>query len=86
MRTFALTAFATLAFGLFCSATPTPSNLPVTNPPLVDITVRDTPVSVPAQGAPSLQSVITVATNSIQPLADKVGESVPSTHPPYVCR
>ena len=79
MRSFTLAAFASLAFGIFCSAAPTPSGLPPVN-----VVVRDTPVSPPAQGA-TLQSVLTVATTSLKPLADKVCENAPPAHPSYTC-
>lgn len=83
MRSFTLSAFASLAFGIFCSAAPTPSSLPTVNLPPVAVAARDT--TVPTVDTQTLQSVLTVATNAVNPLADQVGESALLTHPPYTC-
>jgi len=72
MRSFTFAAFTSIAFGIFCSAAPTPSGLPTVNLPPVAVAARDTTVPVPAAETPSLQSLITDATTSLKPLADRV--------------
>jgi phage-related protein len=72
MRYFALSAFTSLAFGIFCSAAPTPSGLPAINLPPVAVAARDT--TVPPEDAPTLQSVLAAATEAVGPLADETSK------------
>lgn len=68
MRSFILSALTFVAFGLFCSAAPTPGFLPS-----VAVAARDT--TVPAEDNQTLQCIITDATNALNPLADQIGEN-----------
>lgn len=80
MRSFTLAAFASLTFGIFCSATPTPDkDMWFPYPPRA-IAARDTE---PADGNSSLQSVLSGFSISVQPFLDKAGESAPPIHPSY---
>lgn len=70
MRSFALSALASIAFSVFCSAAPTPNYLPV-------IEVRTPPVATPdapatPDGAKTLQSVCDEATASLSALKAQV--------------
>jgi len=65
MRSFILSALTFVAFGLFCSAAPTPGLLPS-----VVVAARDT--TVPAEDNQTLQCIITDATNALNPLADQI--------------
>lgn len=83
MRYFTLAAFASLTFGIFCSAAPTPGKpLPVDLPP-VPVAARDT--TLPTGNSQTLRSVLTVATSAVNPLADRVGEGASLAHSPYAC-
>lgn len=64
MRSFTLSALATLAFGIFCSAAPTPSGLPA-----VGIVARDAPVP-----NDTLQSALSDAASAIDPLVDQISK------------
>jgi hypothetical protein len=70
MRSFALSAFTSLAFGIFCSAAPTPSSAPSLSLPPVPVAARD--ITVPGANPQTLQSVLIVATDAINPLVDEV--------------
>ena len=83
MRSFTLSALASLAFGIFCSAAPTPSGLPAIGLPSVPAVARDSPA--PAEAGPTLQSVFATASASLGPLADKAGEGFPFPHPSDSC-
>lgn len=83
MRYFALSAFTSLAFGIFCSAAPTPSGLPAINLPPVAVAARDT--TVPPEDTPTLQSVLAAATGAVGPLADEACKGISFAHLPYGC-
>lgn len=70
MRSFTLSALATLAFGVFCSAAPTPG---AALPPIA-VAARDSPV--PAEGNETLESIFTGAAQAISPLVDQIGEHI----------
>jgi hypothetical protein len=65
MRSFILSALTVLAFGLFCSAAPTPNLLPS-----VAVAARDTAVS--RGNSQTLQCIIADATNALNPIAAEV--------------
>jgi len=65
MRSFTLSALATLAFGIFCSAAPTPGGLPS-----VAVAARDTPA--PVEADQTLVAVLTTASSSLNPLVEQV--------------
>lgn len=79
MRFFALSALASIAFGVFCSAAPTPSGLPVVNVPSSEIAARDVP-------APNgLQTALNEFIGTVSPLKAQVGESPSFVHPSDTC-
>jgi len=67
MRSFTLSALATLAFGIFCSAAPTPGGLPA-----VAVAARDTPA--PVEADQTLQYVFATASDSLSPLVAQVAD------------
>jgi len=84
MRSFALSAFATLAFGLFCSAAPTPieADIAVAVGSLLDIDVaaavelnngvlrRDT--EVPTEDTECLEGVLTYVVGAVDSIVEKI--------------
>ena len=68
MRSFILSVFATLAFGLFCSAAPT-SSPDVVVAARADVRVRD-------ESPLSLQTILTGACSDLSPYTDKISKGL----------
>ena len=69
MRSFILSVFATLAFGLFCSAAPTPVAGPDINANVdVNVSRRENPQS--------LQTILTGACSDLSPYTDKISKGL----------
>jgi len=64
MRSFTLSVFATLAFGLFCSAAPTPAGVP----PVLQARGDE----VPAENSKCLDGILDGLVDAISPIADKI--------------
>jgi hypothetical protein len=72
MRSFTLSALASLALGVFCSAAPTPG----AGLPSIAVAARDAPV--PAEQNETVQSILTGTADAVGPLVDQVGERIPT--------
>ena len=68
MRSFILSVFATLAFGLFCSAAPTPGLIDAGGP---GITFGDR-----SESPQSLKTILTGASSKVSPYADKISKGL----------
>ena len=66
MRSFILSVLAALAFGIFCSATPTPSGFAADYSPHAEISARDE--------AKTMNTVLSGVTTTVGPISDKMSE------------
>ena len=73
MRSFILSVFATLAFGLFCSAAPTPGVGADVN--ARDIVYADFAVDR-RQNTQSLQTILSGACSDLSPYTDKISKGL----------
>ena len=83
MRSFILSAFATLAFGIFCSAAPTPVAGLIDADVVAEADVlglvyvgADVDVHVRGESPQSLQTILTGASSKVSPYADKISKSL----------
>ena len=68
MRSFALSVFASLAFGLFCSAAPTPAGVST------DVIARG--VDVPVEDNKCLESILTGVVTEMNPIKEQICECI----------
>ena len=66
MRSFILSILAALAFGIFCSATPTPSGFAADYSPRAGISARDE--------TKTMSTILSGATIAVGPISDKMSE------------
>ena len=70
MRSFIISALATLAFGVFCSAAPTPVGVSEIDLSPAPVAVRDTPAA-PVEN-PTLQTVLGDVPNTVNSLIAQI--------------
>lgn len=75
MRSFTLFAFASLGFGLFCSAAPTPVALGIEANVEASVEVKRD-ATVPAEDTICLESTLTGLVSEITPIVEKICESL----------